>query len=81
MRSPAEEAFSNPTVTNALGLFSLYIFDTAIPSAIPDGVVIEKKNTMIAFFMNLYSAWNINQQMMLRLTKGGTKIDCLGTNI
>ncbi|GJS87122.1 probable zinc transporter 10 [Tanacetum coccineum] len=48
--SPADEALSNPTVIKALGLFSLYVFDKAIPRAIPNGVVIEKKKTMTVLF-------------------------------
>ncbi|GJW23040.1 hypothetical protein Tco_0033662 [Tanacetum coccineum] len=48
--SPADEALSNPTVIKALGLFSLYVFDNAIPRAIPNGVVIEKKKTMTVLF-------------------------------
>ncbi len=57
---PADEELSIPTVTKAIEIFSCYVLVNAIPNALRNGVVTEKKKTMIVFFNNLYSAWRMS---------------------
>ena len=56
---------------SVVGLFSLYILVSASSSVIPNGVVVEKKNTSPAFILATYFACRMQPPSHMRWEGGG----------